>query len=59
MAKTASKGDIQSKKSILPCECGEEMKWIYLANNQRMVLHCPKCGKYFDRQGKEVISKVD
>lgn len=51
MAKTAEKA--VSKKVLHTCECGEEMKWVKLANNNGFYWFCAKCGKLVDRHGKE------
>lgn len=53
MAKTGEKTNKPTaKKSVMMCECGEEMKWVRYANSGVMLKYCSKCGTMIDRKGK-------
>jgi hypothetical protein len=55
MAKTAEKKAVKKISNL--CECGEEMKWVKYANNNRYYWFCTKCDKLVDRKGKVKESK--
>lgn len=56
MAHNADSKKVQPKKTK-QCDCGGELKWVFLMNNRRFVYSCDKCLKYFDKEGKIVEAK--